>query len=279
MAAAIPMVITFVQGAAAAGSLAAGVGAVMGAMAGSLGGFLTMAGGMMAGIGTLAGDKDLTKFGSVLTLAGGIGNLAAPSLFGKTGAAASAGAEAAQSTSEAASSVAEPAAQSANSSAALGKVSELNPLGQAAPAIGPGAPNPAGMGEFNMPDLDAGGSLWQRAVNPTVGNPLGEMSLGNPLGATAGDLASAASTSNTLAAGYNMPALATDPLQQAASSLTMQDVTNFLKNNKELVNLGGNALASMFGPQAEAIDFQKSLYERRRRNLNSPVRLGIVPGG
>lgn len=46
-----------------------------------------------------------------------------------------------------------------------------------------------------------------------------------------------------------------------------------VKNNKELYQIGGQMLQGMFGPEAEQMDWQKSLYERRRRNLNNPVRM------
>jgi hypothetical protein len=91
-----------------------------------------------------------------------------------------------------------------------------------------------------------------------------------------------------------------DPVAQAGSSMTSNDLTSYLngawdktkaalngagqfvKDNKELVNLGGSMLQSMYGPQAEQMDFQKSLLQRRLANLNSPIRLGprpITPGG
>lgn len=278
MAAAIPMIVTFAQGAAAAGSLAAGVGAVVGTMAGSLGGFLTMAGGMMAGLGTLTGDKSLTKFGSILTLTGGIGSLAAPSVFGASGSAAGAGGEAAQSASEAASasSVTEPVAQSVAPQAGIGKVAELNPLGQT--HVAGLTPDPTNASLFERLGLTGGdqtmATLANQSASVAPGGGIMDKALAgqsvvstNPLDPTMG---------GTTIAGYQMP---TDPLAAGARSMTMKDVAAFLKENKELVSLGGNMLASMYGPQAEALDFQKSLYERRRRNLNNPVRLGIVPGG
>lgn len=46
-----------------------------------------------------------------------------------------------------------------------------------------------------------------------------------------------------------------------------------VKQNKELYQVGGQMLQGMFGPEAEQMDWQKSLYERRRRNLNNPVRM------
>lgn len=57
-------------------------------------------------------------------------------------------------------------------------------------------------------------------------------------------------------------------------------VGQFLKDNKELVSMGGTALASMYGPEAEKADllksqdaFNRSIYNRRMANLNSPVSL------
>lgn len=72
-------------------------------------------------------------------------------------------------------------------------------------------------------------------------------------------------------------------LQEQAKGLTLQDVlskTNgFLKDNKELVKIGGSILESVYGPQAEQMDFQRSEFERRRRNMNSPIRLGNIGMG
>lgn len=304
MAATLPLLATFAEGAAAvaAGSglgatIAGGIGAVTGAMAGSLGGFLTMGGGMLAGIGALTKDADLMKFGSILTLAGGIGNLAAPSIFGKAGGAAAAGGEAASSAAEASSAGVGPVAESASTGvgtqAGIGNIAKLEPLGStqipgmtpapASPSLfermgvngGQSAAAPVPTGVAQAP----GDSLWSKALG---GQSLVQT---NPMDPTMG---------GATVPGYQMPA---DPLAQFASTTTSGDlnsalkaasdkissivkgVPGFIKDNKEAISLAGNALATMYGPQAEALDWQKSLYERRRRNLNQPVRLGIVPPG
>lgn len=50
-------------------------------------------------------------------------------------------------------------------------------------------------------------------------------------------------------------------------------VGDFIKNNPALVKVGGDMLGAMYGPQAERLDMEKSMYERARRNLNSPIAL------
>lgn len=61
--------------------------------------------------------------------------------------------------------------------------------------------------------------------------------------------------------------------QRSASML--DNVGQWVKNNKELAQLGGQlvtGLAQGYGQQ-QALDAQQSIYERRRRNLNNPVAL------
>ena len=56
---------------------------------------------------------------------------------------------------------------------------------------------------------------------------------------------------------------------------TGKGVSKFMNENKELVNLAGGALKDMYGPQAEAMDYQRSLMDQARRNINSPVVLQL----
>ena len=65
-------------------------------------------------------------------------------------------------------------------------------------------------------------------------------------------------------------AKAWDRAQQGLSGLG-----KFAKENKELVQVGGMALNSAFGPEAEKLSYQKSLMERARRNLNNPIKLNF----
>ncbi len=79
-------------------------------------------------------------------------------------------------------------------------------------------------------------------------------------------------------------------LQKAGQGMSQNDVTswwqkmqnaggtvaNFVKDNPALVKVGGDALNSMFGTQAEALDWQKSIYNKNRANLNAPVALSYM---
>lgn len=53
----------------------------------------------------------------------------------------------------------------------------------------------------------------------------------------------------------------------------LSELTGWLERNPNVALVGGKMLAGMYGPDAEAIDFQKSIYERKRANLNRPVAL------
>jgi hypothetical protein len=64
--------------------------------------------------------------------------------------------------------------------------------------------------------------------------------------------------------------------QKTGSAL--QGVGKFVADNKELVKMGGEALGAMYGPEAEQMDFRKSIYNRQIANLNNPVRLGTTGG-
>ncbi len=86
------------------------------------------------------------------------------------------------------------------------------------------------------------------------------------------------------------------PLPAAAGTVTQSDIASvlekgwqraqaalkntgqFIKDNKELALIGGQALTNMYGPQAEQMDYQRSLMEQARRNLNSPIRLSTQGG-
>lgn len=227
--------------AAAAFTATAGMAAVATATTlGVLSGYAMVAGAVLTGVGALTGKKDLMKAGSILSLAGGVGSIANSASMASSQAAA------------------------ASQSSALGGGGPLGTagaegmageaLGQAAPQLSIGAPT----GLIS----DAAGSAMQQAGS--LGSSFGGRSL----------------------------------LDQAASSLNMSDITDFvtrtgqkagqaakgvgefIKNNKELVNVAGGALDSMYGSDAELIDlnkrkfgYEKSLIDRAQTNLNNPVKL------
>lgn len=273
MPAAIPVIASF----AAAGSAIATAGGFA-AAAGTLAGFAAISGAVLTGVGALTGKKDLMKVGSLLSLGG-----SAVSAF-------SAGTQA--------------AGQAAGASSAFGGV---DAVGQAVQAAG-------------GPTLGAGSSAFLGGEVAANAGPFAGMSAGGsalePLRAAsaAGDMAGAVGREMAFEAGsgllsQHMPAqVALDPLQASASSMSMQEMNavlanraknastslmdrmggavgktaDFIKKNKELVEIGGKALSGAFGPEAELADlkrdewdYRRSLLDRQRRNLNSPIRLAM----
>lgn len=68
-----------------------------------------------------------------------------------------------------------------------------------------------------------------------------------------------------------------DKVRSGAGS-AFNGVTGFVKDNKELVSMVGKGIEAVNDPRREAMQFQVNLMEQRRRNLNSPVRMGVNPG-
>lgn len=282
MAVAIPVIASF----AAASSAVAAAGTLAAAM-GTVSGFLSIAGAALTGIGALTGEKDLQKIGGLMSLGGGLANMASAATTGGADAATSAawsngagrggdvlsaaGGDAAGATAGA--SGVDQAMQLAQQNAS-GGVSYADALGQTADgAVETGAGN---MGEINS------NAIWDKA------GQVNQAEQARFMEANTGDLS-------------------TDPLMQGAKTIdgntvdsivskvkekfagnaggggiTLESIGNgfnkigsHVKANKELYSMGGNMLNSMFGPEASAADYQKSIMERRLRNMNNPVALTI----
>jgi hypothetical protein len=71
MAAALPVIASFVAGSAGITAIGAAT-----TVLGTIAGYATVAGAVLTGVGALTGKKDLMKIGGVLSLAGGLGTLA-----------------------------------------------------------------------------------------------------------------------------------------------------------------------------------------------------------
>lgn len=256
MAVVIPIVSAF-STIAAAGSVAAAVSTVTG--------FLSVAGGVLAGVGALTGKKDLVKIGGFMTLASGIGNA-----ISAAGSAASSGAEAASSAWDAAGSAA------GSDAAQFGKYGM-----DAAAGAGNGATQLAttavdtGMQGAASAAQEAAPSLLERAQMAAGG--------GQPAAATGASLASAPQPVDPVtAAGASMDTPTLNSILQSTWDKTKalgSGVGKFVKDNKELVQLGGGILERMYGPEAEQFDYAKRLRDQRLRNLNSPVQMGYKPAG
>ena len=281
MAAAIPVIASFM----AAGEAIAVAGSLGGALLGSVSGFLTVASAALTGIGALTGRKDLLKLGGFMALGGGIANMAglgaaegvaaaaqeaANASWSAGGAAEVAGGAGVQATSPIAGAAAADTAATATGPMSAATEAMYQPsLSELAQKYG--QPDAAqGSGYMNPADADqalAQKSLQQRALE-SRGAPVQATAPLDPLTAGADRVAQGAQgmTSNQL-----------NSYLQSAWDKTGQALGNIgkvVKDNKELAMIGGNVLSSMYGPQAEALDWNKSLMARRTRNLNNPVRLG-----
>ena len=288
MAAAIPLVMTFIS----AGSVAAGVATIGAGLAGAAGiaGFLSAGGAVLGAIGAISGSKDLSKVGMLMSLGGAVG-----SAFG--GAASSAASSATGGADTATSN-----AWANGAGRGLDTVEALS---------GGAAGTNAALGSSLMdtstwamqaPSLDA--TSLQYAQDAGQSMQLGQAPTGfdGGMGITdsgsimnrlnSGDLASFGDGVTTSAASplgeatQSMSAPKPDTLTKEGGGMTMKEIVKaaggkleklpeWIQKNKELVAMGGNVLSSMYGPQAEQLDWQRSIYDRRLKNLNSPIRLGI----
>ena len=275
MVAAVALIPAFTA-VASAGGIAAAVGTMA---AGGLAGFATfasIAGGVLSGIGALTGKKDLQRFGGLLALGGGAAQ--AIGALGGLGGAAEGAASAAGTAAEGATDAITAAGQSA-SSPFTSALSQTEPLGTL------GMPDSSGLffGQAAPSGLDAAtdqfqSGLMQRALGNAadVGQTIqgGQATQGQPLVQNAQP-----PSINTQAGAQSLAKQ--DAVQQAASGMDKNSLSKYLqpvnavgkwiKDNQELVKIGGEALASMYGPQAEQLDWQRSIMQRRLANLNSPI--------
>jgi hypothetical protein len=292
----IPVVAAFAAGAAGVTALgaAAAVGGIAGTVA-TVAAYATIAGAVLTGVGALTGSKDLMKIGAVLSIGGGLGTMGvnAISAASSSGAAASgvSGAEAAASSADVAGFTAlESASMSGGAAAAPGGAitsAAATPAGvtvdgaTAYPVLDVPKPTvpPAAAGSVDpMASMAGPGGQSPLATNGTAGMADGLGDYGSSVGRGAAGTSEVAQPSSAVM----------DRLAKAGEQLNSQDLSTwwtkmkdaggavgeFIKKNPELVKIGGGMLESMYGPKAEQFDFEKSIYERRIRNLNSPVAMG-----
>jgi hypothetical protein len=260
MAVAIPIISAF-SAVSAAGTLAAAMG--------TLGGFLSIAGATLAIGGMLTGQKDLVKIGSLMGLGGSLASAA-------TGAAAGAG-EAAAASTEVADSL-RAVENASRASPLMEQAAEQTAMRTATQAPGLGA-EAAG---FDISEAAHGPmSLAERGAQ-RIGQPAAQSQPG--LSIDPAGISSSARVADPVVAGGQAIKNQTElngVLQDMGSKLrtAFGGLGDHIRSNKELYQLGGGILNSMYGPEAEALDWQNGLLARRRRNLNSQVRLGPVGGG
>lgn len=269
MAVVIPIIASFASAAAAvtaAGSIAAAMSTVSG--------FLSIAGAALTTIGAVTGKKDLMKIGGFMSLGGGIGtafNAAAE-------AAGTAAAQEAANASWSAGGAAEVAGGAGVQAAA--------PIAEAASSLAPDLATSAAKdfgGQLNQ-------SLYTRAPE-LAANPALDAGLANGVTGSNPAVAAPALVDPTVAA----PGLqsAASKIAEGGQSMTMADLQGYMKTGYNAVKpiasgaldfiqknpnasaMGLQALSSMYGPEAERMDYTKSIYERRMKNLNSPVKLNF----
>lgn len=249
MAVALPL-------AAGAFSISAGVGAGLA----TLTGFLQAAGGALTVLGALTKKKDLLKVGAVMSLGGaGLNALGAGAEAASTG-------------------VAEAGMQGANEVAKAGPLEGLSSMGEAAaPDLSlSSAASPAG-DTLNMGDaLTAGSELQRPSLMQTAMQrpPTFDMQQAMDPLQEVGSRYTADSLNQTLKTGQNK-------VNQMFGGLgdKVDAVGSHLQKNRYLYQMGGSALESMLGPEAERMDWEKSLLARRLKNLNSPVQMSLRSRG
>jgi hypothetical protein len=271
MAVAIPLVASFAAG--AAGVAAIGTATTV---LGTIAAYATVAGAVMTGVGALTGKKDLVKIGGILSLAGGLGTLATGA---GNGAAASAGG--ATGGGEAVDQLAAEyaAGASGQTGAAAGAIGDAtSTVGASVPVTAPqavpmaGGADMAGFGASPQPLMQAGQAQASQAAG----------------GLNAPGAPPVPTTSVPVTAPPGIP----DQIQQYAQGQTMGDMQSFwdrvkgvpaaIKSNPEMAKLIGQTVSG--GVQAygqaqqnklleEQQNYQRSLMERARANLNNPIRI------
>lgn len=267
-------------------SIASGVSAGM-AMAATgvatLSGALAVGGAMMSAIGILGKDDDALKIGGFLSAAGGI----AEALTGGAAAGAQGMGDSMQGFGE---SIVEGAQAPTNFGIGAGQGNVLTqpPIGEIGAKLGTDLTAGSGlaMTPAQVASPQAAGSLFAQSAQaaPTVSleQAIAQLKGGAPTSGlqqfaqtlTQGDV----TAFEKAAAAAKEKSLFEQTFGKSFGQ-TASDLGKFARENKELVNIGANALSQIYSPQAEQLDFQRSIYDRAQRNLNTPVRLKYMPGG
>ncbi len=242
-------------------------------------GAMAVAGGMLAGVGLLANNKDFQRMGSIASAISGAAG-AFSSLSG--GGQAAAGAGDAFSVGEFGEGVT-PVAKDG-----FGGAAEGAGLGDGAVSFGAEAAGQAGG------VAQAGGIAEAANAAPQFGQGLQELPTAfNPMDASMSfkapsllEQAASGMTKADLLASENSAAQKTagKSIMDRSVGENFDALTNWVKNNKEVVKLGTDALSGAYGPEAEMVklrkqqqDAQMSLMERARVNSNTPIALKYQP--
>lgn len=249
----VPLIVTF----AAAGGTVAGIAALA---TSGIAGFLTVAGGVLSAVGGLTGNKKLTKIGGIMGLAGGLAS--GFNAMSAANAAEGAGGVAGELVGPPEASGVFDGSSAAAESARLGNYA---PVGE---GLGEAAADTALGGDFATIS-DPGAAAYSGP-----GSSAGMIDNTSMLNSnTIDSMLKESRTAQAARPGVNQP---TNNLGDATNKVGegVNKIGSHVKANKELYHLAGGMLQGMFGPQAEALDLEKSQLERRRRNLNNIVRVG-----
>ena len=260
MAVAIPLVMAY-------GAVASG--AVVGLAA-----YATVAGAVLSTVGALDGNKDLRKLGAVLQLGSAL-------YTGFSGAAgAGAGGKAAADAAGSSGGMYDMASASAYD-AGLGAagVESVAPtaqdlVGSNAGALGQQAAGGSLDTLYGAPadvQQEMAGGLFNRAASNQAAAGAPSMYGGDQAGGALDQQASTVASSD-------FAKWLDSAMSKAGSAL--KQTGKFVQDNKEIVSMGGNAVNSMYGPQArlaqiqqDQMNYQRGLMERARANINAPVAL------
>ena len=271
MAVAIPLVMAY-------GAVASG--AVVGLAA-----YATVAGAVLSTVGALDGNKDLRKLGAVLQL----GSALYTGFSGAAGAGASGGAAADAAAADAAGGMAPQFGSQAAYDAGIGNVAS-EAAGQAVNtgALGQQAASGSLDTLYGAPadvQQEMSGGLFNRAASNQAAAGAPSMYGGAETNPDAlshfygGDQAGGALDQQASTVASSDFAKWLDSAMGKAGS-ALKQTGKFVQDNKEVVSMGGNAVNSMYGPQArlaqiqqDQMNYQRSLLERARANINAPVAL------
>ena len=273
MAVAIPLVMAY-------GAVASG--AVVGLAA-----YATVAGAVLSTVGALDGNKDLRKLGAVLQL----GSAIYTGFSGAAGAGAGGSAAADAAAADAAGGMVPQFGSQAAYDAGIGNVAS-EAVGQTVNtgALGQQAAGGSLDTLYGAPadvQQEMSGGLFNRAASNQAAAGAPSMYGGAETNPDAlshfygGDQAGGASELDQQASNVSSSDFAKwldSAMGKAGSAL--KQTGKFVQDNKELVSMGGNAVNSMYGPQArlaqiqqDQLNYQRGLMERARANINAPVAL------
>jgi hypothetical protein len=281
----MPMAIPLI---AAAATASAGVAAFAAAttMVGMITAGMMVAGAAMTAIGTLTGNKNLTKWGGIVSLAGGVGNI----LSGAASSTASAVGEASTGATDAASNASSGLSGSSTTGATGGAESALTGTEAVTPVVG-GEQAAAVAGEAATPALAGEG---QGLIAGQMTTPAGAAELATPAVDTtitgAAEAAAPVQGADAVAAANPTPVNAPTRAEELLAGYTERTPTaleslqnmgskaaQFAKGNKELVQAGAGLVqgAMQQKAQGDMLDERMRLEEeavaRQRARLNASV--------